>query len=177
MDSAGGCAVPAASAGCPGAATRAGRTTARATASVPPPAGSLAAAPDSSYDYIVLDAFSSDAIPVHLMTREALALYKRKLAPGGSIAFHVSNRYLNLEPVLVELSRDARMAGIVGADTGITPEQSMSFKMNSKWIVLSRNANDHAELALQPGWRVLAPKADVALWTDDFSNVFSVFRW
>ena len=134
-------------------------------------------APDASYDFIVLDAFSSDAIPVHLMTREALALYKRKLAPGGSIAFHISNRYLNLEPVLVELARDARMAGIVGADTAITPQQTMSFKMNSKWIVLSRTAKDHAQLATQPGWRVLAPKADVTLWTDDFSNVFSVFRW
>jgi hypothetical protein len=138
---------------------------------------SIASAPDSSYHYIVLDAFSSDAIPVHLMTREALALYKRKLAPGGSIAFHISNRYLSLEPVLVELARDARMAGIVGADTGITPAQSMAYKMNSKWVVLSRHASDHAELLKQPGWRVLAPKTDVTLWTDDFSNVFSVFRW
>jgi hypothetical protein len=138
---------------------------------------SMVQAPDSSYDYIVLDAFSSDAIPVHLMTREALQLYLRKLAPGGSIAFHISNRYLNLEPVVVELARDARIAGIVGADTAITPTQTMSFKMNSKWIVLSRKASDHAHLALQPGWRVLEPKADVGVWTDDFSNVFSVFRW
>ena len=138
---------------------------------------SLTQAPDGAYDYIILDAFSSDAIPVHLMTREALQLYLRKLAPGGSIAFHISNRYLNLEPVVVELARDARLAGIVGADTAITSAQTMSFKMNSKWIVLSRRAKDHAVLALQPGWRVLAPKSDVALWTDDFSNVFSVFRW
>ena len=138
---------------------------------------SLAQAPDGAYDYIVLDAFSSNAIPVHLMTREAVQLYLRKLAPGGSLGFHISNRYLNLEPVLVELARDARLAGIVGADTAITSSQTMSFKMNSKWVVLSRKAHDHALLALQPGWRVLAPKSDVDLWTDDFSNVFSVFRW
>jgi len=138
---------------------------------------SLAKAPDSSYDLIILDAFSSDAIPIHLMTREALALYLRKLAPGGSVAFHISNRYLDLEPVLVELARDARIAGIVGADTAITPEQTMSFKMNSKWVVLSRSATDHALLARQPGWSVLAPRADVGVWTDDFSNVFSVFKW
>ena len=138
---------------------------------------SLTQVPDSAYDFIILDAFSSDAIPVHLMTREALHLYLRKLAPGGSMAFHVSNRYLNLEPVLVELARDAKMAGIIGADTAITQAQTMSFKMNSKWIVLSRSAKDHGLLALQPGWRVLAPKADVGVWTDDFSNVFSVFRW
>lgn len=138
---------------------------------------SLMKAADSSYDYIILDAFSSDAIPIHLMTREALALYLRKLAPGGSVAFHISNRYLDLEPVLVELARDARIAGIVGADTAITRSQSASFKMNSKWVVLSRSASDHALLALQPGWRVLAPRADVGVWTDDFSNVVSVFRW
>ena len=138
---------------------------------------SLTQAPDSSYDYIVLDAFSSDAIPVHLMTREALQLYLNKLAPGGSIAFHISNRYLTLEPVLVELARDARLAGIVGADTAITAAQTAEYKMNSKWVVLSRRATDHARLAVQPGWRVLAPQSDVDLWTDDFSNVFSVFRW
>ena len=138
---------------------------------------SLLQAPDSAYDFIVLDAFSSDAIPVHLMTREALQLYLRKLAPGGSVAFHISNRYLDLEPVLVELARDARMAGLVGADTAITSSQRMSFKMNSKWVVLSRRAQDHMLLTLQPGWRVLAPQSAVGLWTDDFSNVFSVFRW
>jgi spermidine synthase len=138
---------------------------------------SLTQAPDSSYDYIVLDAFSSDAIPVHLMTREAVQLYLRKLAPGGSIAFHISNRYLTLEPVLVEIARDAKLAGIVGADTAVTAAQTAEFKMNSKWVVLSRRATDHGLLAVQPGWRVLDPKSDVDLWTDDFSNVFSVFRW
>ena len=138
---------------------------------------SLAQAPDSAYDYIILDAFSSDAIPVHLVTREALQLYLRKLAPGGSIAFHISNRYLDLQPVIVEIARDARVAGIVGSDTAVTPTMTMSFKMNSKWVVLSRSARDHALLALQPGWRVLPPKANVGVWTDDFSNVLSVFRW
>jgi len=138
---------------------------------------SLQQAPDSSYDFIILDAFSSDAIPVHLMTREALQLYLRKLAPHGSVAFHISNRYLNLEPVLVEIARDARVAGVVGADGTLTSEQTMSFKMTSKWVVLSRQAKDLSLLAVQKGWHVLPPKADVALWTDDFSNVFSVFRW
>jgi hypothetical protein len=126
---------------------------------------------------IILDAFSSDAIPVHLMTREALQLYLRKLAPGGSVVFHISNRYLNLEPVLVGLAEDAKISGIVGADTAVTSTQTAAFKMNSRWVVLSRRASDHALLAIQPGWHVLAPKSDVAIWTDDFSNVFSVFRW
>ena len=138
---------------------------------------SLVQEPDSSYDFIVLDAFSSDAIPVHLMTREALALYLRKLAPGGSVAFHISNRYVDLEPVLAELARDARMAGIVGADTAVTEAQRAALKMNSTWVVLSRRATHHAPLLRQPGWRVLAPSADVTMWTDDFSNIFDVYRW
>ena len=138
---------------------------------------SLQQAPDSSYDFIILDAFSSDAIPVHLMTREALQLYLRKLAPGGAIAFHISNRYLRLEPVLAEIARDARVAGIIGIDESLTPTQVASFKMTSKWVVLARSAKDLKLLVLQKNWRVLAPKSDVGVWTDDFSNVFSVFRW
>jgi hypothetical protein len=59
----------------------------------------------------------------------------------------------------------------------MSAEESMSFKSSSKWIVLSRSAKDHALLALQPGWHVLAPTSDIRLWTDDFSNVLSVFRW
>src|SRR4029450_10882306 len=116
---------------------------------------SLMQAPDSSFDFIVLDAFGSDAIPVHLMTREALQLYLRKLAPGGSIAFHISNRYLNLEPVLAEIARDAHVAGLIGNQKAVTKEQTSSFKMTSRWVVLSRKATDHAQLARQPGWRVL----------------------
>ena len=138
---------------------------------------SLTQAPDSSYDFIILDAVSSDAIPVHLMTREALQLYLRKLAPGGSIAFHISNRYLDLEPVVVEIARDARLAGIVGTDGTLSPSQVASFKMTSKWVILSRSAKDHALLALQKGWRVLPPQSSVRVWTDDFSNVLSVFRF
>jgi hypothetical protein len=111
---------------------------------------SMQQTPDSSYDFIILDAFSSDAIPLHLMTREALQLYLRKLAPGGSIAFHISNRYLSPEPVLVELARDARLAGISGEDKRITPTQRAAFKMDSKWVLMSRKASDHACLPCSP---------------------------
>ena len=103
--------------------------------------------------------------------------YLRKLAPGGSIEFHISNRYLNLEPVLVEIARDAKLAGIVGADTLVTRAQRAMFKMDSRWVVLSRKPTDHAQLAVQPGWHVLPPTSPIALWTDDFSNVLSVFSW
>ncbi|MBK6307825.1 MAG: fused MFS/spermidine synthase [Gemmatimonadetes bacterium] len=100
---------------------------------------SLASAPDSSFDLITLDAFSSDAIPVHLLTREALQLYARKLRPGGIVAFHISNRYLDLRPVLVELARDARLAG-ASVDRDVTPEQKEQLFYGSRWVALAAQA-------------------------------------
>jgi len=138
---------------------------------------SLERARDGAYDFIILDAFSSDAIPAHLMTREALALYLRKLAPGGVVTFHISNRYLRLEPVLSELARDERLAGAFGADTGLTRAQREMYKSTSEWVALSRRATDLALLVRQPGWRPLRPQAAVRLWTDDFSDILSVFEW
>ena len=73
---------------------------------------SLAREPDGTHDLIILDAFSSDAIPVHLLTREALDLYFRKLSPHGVLAFHISNRYFDLRPVLSRLARDAQLGGL-----------------------------------------------------------------
>lgn len=137
---------------------------------------SMRNAPDSSFDMIALDAFSSDAIPVHLITREALALYLRKLRPGGTIAFHISNRYLQLEPVLVELARDARLAG-ASANRDVTDEGRRNLHYGSHWVVLAREAHTIAPLVREAGWNVLAPSAAVRVWTDDFSDVLGVMKW
>ncbi|MEO6444231.1 MAG: fused MFS/spermidine synthase [Gemmatimonadaceae bacterium] len=137
---------------------------------------SIASAPDSSFDLIVLDAFSSDAIPVHLLTREALQLYLQKLRPRGTIAFHVSNRYLDLRPALVELARDARLAGAT-IDRGVTDAQLERLYYGSRWVVLARSAGVVAPLIRQADWDVLAPAAHVRLWTDDYSDVWSVMQW
>jgi spermidine synthase len=137
----------------------------------------LADAPAAAYDLIVLDAFSSDAIPVHLLTREALALYLSKLADGGAIALHISNRYLDLLPVVAELARDARVAGVVGRGTRLTAEQTGQMLSSSAWVVLSRRARDLGSLARREGWDVLPPAGDRGLWTDDFSNVLRVITW
>ena len=138
---------------------------------------SLVGAPAGAYDLVLLDAFSSDAIPVHLLTREAVALYFQRLAAGGLLAVHVSNRHLDLVPVLAELARDARVAGVVGQDANFTEEQRSRLKSSSTWVVLTRRAADLAALARQPGWRTLPPRADVRLWTDDASDLISVFKW
>ena len=137
----------------------------------------LAEAPAGAYDVIVLDAFSSDAIPAHLVTREALQLYLSKLAPGGIVAYHISNRYLNLRPVLAELARDARVAGLVGTGGGVTAAQRAEMRSASVWVLLARRATDFAALARRPNWEPLAPRADVRVWTDDYTDVLSVFTW
>jgi spermidine synthase len=136
----------------------------------------LAEAPDASYDLIVLDAFSSDAIPAHLLTREALALYVRKLAPDGVVAIHVSNRYLDLRPVVAELARDARMAGSVGDDvSGATRRRALV--SSSVWVALARRAATLAAVTRQPGWAPLSPGGILRPWTDDFTDVLSVVKW
>jgi len=136
---------------------------------------SLARAPDHTYGLIVVDAFSSDAIPIHLMTREALLLYLAKLAKGGLLTFHISNRYLNLAPVLGNLAAHAGVACVMRWDNddtrmvqGITP---------SKWVVLARHATNLGTLATNTHWQPLPAQPNAPLWSDDFSNLLSVFRW
>jgi len=134
----------------------------------------LAAAPDRQYGIIVIDAFSSDAIPVHLMTREALALYVTKLAAGGLVALHISNRHLDLVPVLSNLSQAAHLAGLWQQEDS---DESIG-KLGSQWVVLARRMEDLGQLTANPErWKPLAGRPDVGVWTDDFSNLLSVFQW
>ncbi len=135
----------------------------------------LADAPDASYDLIALDAFSSDAIPVHLVTREALALYLQKLKPDGSVVFHISNRYLSLDPVLVELARDAKLAGAL-KDYNVSSDEKTEMYYASRWVALSRSAATLAPLVKDRAWAVLPPSADVRVWTDDFSDIVDVLK-
>lgn len=138
---------------------------------------SLAAEPGGNFDVMVLDAFSSDAIPVHLVTREALALYLRKLAPGGVLAFHISNLHLDLEPVFANLARDAGLAALIRDDTDVRPADYRNGKSPSIWLVMARAPADLAKLSGDSRWQV--PRGDdrQAVWTDDYSSLLSVFRW
>ena len=123
---------------------------------------SLARAPVHTYGFIVLDAFSSDAIPIHLMTSEALELYLSRLAPGGALAFHISNRHLMLAPVLARLALRHGLA--------FRLQQSWS----SEWMVMARSASDLGSLAIDPRWIIPVIPPSTPLWTDDFSNILSV---
>jgi hypothetical protein len=137
---------------------------------------SLKEAPDFSYDLMVLDAFSSDAIPLHLVTREALALYLAKLRPGGMLAFHISNRYLDLEPVLGGLARDAGLACLIRDDKNLGEAEKQARKSPSTWAVMGQGAEGLSRLAADPRWHPAAGRPGL-LWTDDFSNILEVFKW
>ncbi len=131
-------------------------------------------APDQSYDVLVLDAFSSDAIPVHLMTQQALDLYLSKLAAGGWIVFHVSNRNLDLTGVLADLAKSRELKGLSMLD--LTPPQ-LNGKDPSHWVVLTRSSAGFGELAKDKDATPLVSSGADAVWTDDFSNILSVFKW
>jgi hypothetical protein len=135
----------------------------------------LREAPGGAYDLIVLDAFSSDAVPAHLLTREALALYLSKLAPGGVIAFHVSNRSLELERVVGGLTADAGLTARIFDDHRYESEPKLD---PSTWVAVAHRAEDLGPLVNDPRWQPLdATTHKLELWRDDFSDVLSVFRW
>jgi SAM-dependent methyltransferase len=138
---------------------------------------SLGHVPAGRYDLLVLDAFSSDAIPAHLVTREAFQLYFDTLAPGGLIAFHISNRYLDLEPVLGDLAAAAGAASLAQRDLAATPADLANYKKPSHWVLIARNARDLAPFDADARWRPTRRSARGTVWTDDFSNVLSVIRW
>ena len=134
----------------------------------------LQEAPDASYGLIVLDAFSSDAIPIHLITQQALDLYLSKLATGGLLVFHVSNRNLNLGPVVANLARRRNLTCIALDDTSSAPTGG---KDPSEWVVVARMSADLAVLSKVPTARALPGDDHREVWTDDFSNILSVFKW
>lgn len=139
---------------------------------------SLAEAPAASYDLLILDAYSSDTIPVHLLTRESLALYLDKLAPGGVLAFHISNLYLNMKPVVASLAADANLVTLYQDDLDVSAEDAASGKYGSQWVVIARQSADFAPLAGNDRWRPLpVPTDDANLWTDSFSSILGLIRW
>jgi hypothetical protein len=134
------------------------------------------AAGEGQYDLLILDAYSSDAIPIHLITREALALYLDRLAPDGVLAFHISNQHLDLEPVLADLAADAGLTALVRNDQVLTQEEWAAGKAPSVWVLLARPSTDLGPLATDPRWQPARRVPGARLWTDDFSSLLSVLR-
>ena len=137
----------------------------------------LRAMPAASYDLIVIDAFSSDAIPTHLITREAVALYESRLRARGVIAFHVSSRFFNLPPVLAAIAADRGLAGYVRHDDQVPAERAQEGMRASVWVVLARDERDFDQIARSaPRWIRLVPRPGDPLWTDDYTSVLGVLQ-
>ena len=132
--------------------------------------------PDGSYDLLVMDAFSSDAVPLHLLTQEALTLYLSKLKPQGWLLFNITHRHLNLAPVLAALARELQLSAWHQAQEDLTAAQRQAGLAPSHWVLMARGS-----LALQSSdgdpWQPLLPQAGDPLWRDDFSNLLQVLRW
>ncbi|HEU4440318.1 MAG TPA: fused MFS/spermidine synthase [Methylomirabilota bacterium] len=131
--------------------------------------------PQERYDVILVDAFNSDAIPVHLLTREAFRLYFDLLAPRGILALHISSRYLRLESVVANLAQDGHYAAMLQyGEAG-----DIRGGVEATWAILGRQPEDFGPLAEDPRWTEasLDPQPAVGVWSDDFHDLLSVFKW
>ena len=138
---------------------------------------SLGREPQARYDLLILDAFSSDAIPMHLLTREALQLYLAKLGEHGAIVMHISNTHLDLWSMLNSLARQLGLA-MRHQRFMPTPAQISGGARASEWLAFARDDSDLAFLdATTPDWKNEHPTKEVVGWSDDFSNLLSVIHW
>jgi spermidine synthase len=133
---------------------------------------SLGRVPLHAYDLLVLDAFSSDSIPMHLMTREAISLFLSRLTPDGVLVMHISNRHLRLAPVVARLAASQGLVAVQQIER-VGPGWPEG-KSESHWIVMTRNPADLDVLGKAGRWSPLVASPSTPLWTDDFSNILSV---
>ena len=124
------------------------------------------------FDVLVVDAFSGDAIPLHLLTAEALALYRRHLAPGGIVAFHISNQHVDLEPAIALLAQNAGMKAV--RVSSLANEERGEFSAN--WVLVSDNAAFFAQPEVASAALPPAYKPGLRLWTDDYSSLLPLLR-
>jgi hypothetical protein len=138
-------------------------------------------APDGTYDLIFMDAFSSDSVPIHLLTKEAIEMYLTKLAPGGIIIVNVANLYLDLSQVFGNLAEELHLASLFGRSMDYDAYADL---FACDWVLLARRQEDFGLLNNLVGnydylhrWTALPRKPELGVWTDSFSNLLSVFKW
>jgi hypothetical protein len=138
----------------------------------------LAKAQDDYYDLLVMDAFSSDAIPTHLVTLEAMELYLQKLRKNGIIAVNISNRFINLEPVLAKLAQELNLVSYSQVDRAITPLEKEQGKTASHWVIMARNQEYLGSLITDFPWQNMSTQSNskFQVWTDDFSDIWQVLK-
>jgi hypothetical protein len=137
---------------------------------------SLDKEPDQHFDLLILDAFSSDSVPTHLLTREAIALYFSKLKPDGLLAFHITNRHLALKKVLAEHAQQLKLAALIQEYK--PPKEAISLIVATDWVVMAKNpARLHALQQSRLGqWQQLPLVFNMKSWTDDFTNIVEIWK-
>ena len=121
----------------------------------------LKAATETSFDLIVLDAFNSDSIPAHLISREAVRMYMAKLRPDGVLLFHVSNRYLDVQSLAAVVAHDEDLPAFA----------------RDEYVAAVRNREGLASIRNREHWTGVETRSGIQPWTDDYSNMLSVIRW
>jgi hypothetical protein len=134
---------------------------------------SMAGEVPQRYDVLAVDAFSGDAIPIHLITSQALDVYRRHLAPGGVIAFHVSNRYLDLAPVVEQIARHARLRTALLTN----PVDTSRFVYSSDWVLVTDNLDLLSQPAIGEAHIDITIPPRLRRWTDDYNSLLPVLHW
>jgi len=132
----------------------------------------LARRQPQGYDVLALDAFNSDAIPVHLLTREAFAIYLQQLAPDGILAVHISNRYFDLEPVVSALAKNFGLACVTVEDDA----KDESWIYETTWMLLAKDPAVLQRALIAKGASKPISRADIPLWTDDYTSLFKILK-
>jgi predicted O-methyltransferase YrrM len=134
---------------------------------------SLSREQPQNFDVLVIDAFSGDAIPLHLLTTQAVAVYKRHLAPGGILAFHISNQHVDLEP---EIALLAKAAGMDARKVSTFANEDRG-EFTATWMLLTDNPNFFTQPEVASHVRQPVENPKVHLWTDDYSSLLPIIRW
>lgn len=136
----------------------------------------LEAEKPQAFDLIVVDAFSGGAIPLHLLTREAVAIYRKHLRPGGALLFHISNRFVDLQPALARLALEENMQARIVVDSPEGSERDDSPLMDSDWVLMASDASWFQSPKLEEESEALRAPMRGRAWTDDFNNILSAIR-
>jgi spermidine synthase len=134
---------------------------------------SLTKEPPQNFDVLVIDAFSGDAIPLHLLTTQAMQVYRRHLAPDGILAFHVSNQYLDLAPEIAELAAASGM----NARLIDSPTNNARGEYHAKWVLVTNNAQFLARPEVTLAGEEVGRRPDLQAWTDDDSSLLPILQW
>jgi spermidine synthase len=136
---------------------------------------SLEKEPDQKYDLFVIDAFSSDSIPTHLLTQEAIELYFKKLKPNGILALHITNRHLSLKKVLSDHAKHLRLSALIQE---FKPQQEIPLVVATDWVVMTNKAETLEPLRQSQlgSWQKLPLYFDMRPWTDDFTNIVTIWK-